>query len=244
MKAAVCCIVHGEAGTGKSFVCGTTPAPRLILDAEGGARFVAANLPAIDWDPLKEPVPRWDGSWNSVFVNVHDWATLIAAYNVVASGNHDFKSVILDSLTEAQKRLVDNVSGVDQPTMQDWGTILRYLEDLVRKFRDLTFHPTHPIEAVIMTCLSHLRDDRTRPFLKGQLELTLPSFVDVVGYMHTGIDATTNQVDYRMLIAPANNIIAKDRTSVITQKHGSVLINADVTEWIALVQDLYDNTTI
>jgi hypothetical protein len=240
MKATLAAIVHGEAGTGKSRVCGTTPAPRLILDAEGGSLFVAENLPSIAWNPRTEPVPVYDGTWNSVNVAVHDWATLVAAYNVLASGHHPFRSVVLDSLTEAQKRLIDNVSGTDQSTMQDWGIILRYLEDLVRKFRDLAKHPTNPMEAVVMTCLSHLRDDHIRPFLKGQLELTLPSFYDIVGYMTAEVSGATGVMEYKMLLQPQNNVVAKDRTSVITQAHGPLVANSNFTEWLALIQAYYD----
>jgi hypothetical protein len=241
MKATLAAIVHGEAGTGKSTVCGTTPAPRLILDAEGGSLFVRENLPSITWNPRTEPVPVYDGTWNSVNVAVHDWATLVAAYNVLASGQHPFKSVVLDSLTEAQKRLIDNVSGTDQSSMQDWGIILRYLEDLVRKFRDLAKHPTNPMEAVVMTCLSHLRDDHVRPFLKGQLELTLPSFYDIVGYMSTDMNGATGAMDYKMLLQPQNNVVAKDRTGVITQQYGAQSVNSNFTTWLALIQGYYDS---
>ncbi len=244
MKATLAAVIHGESGTGKSYFAGTTPAPRLVLDAEGGSRFVRANLPMKTWNPLTEPVPRHDGSWNSVLVAVQDWDTLVAAYKVLASGEHDFRSVVLDSLTEAQKRLIDNVTGVEQATMQDWGMILRYLEDLVRKFRDLTFHPEHPIEAVVMTCLSHLRDGHVRPFLKGQLEISLPSFTDIVGYTYTDNDPATGQMQYRMLLAPANSIVAKDRPGLITQEIGPAVVDANFTQWLELVQAFYDDNNV
>lgn len=231
-------VVHGESGSGKSHFGGTTPRPRLILDAEGGSRFIRANkrrtLPngTKRWDPLTEEPPVDDGTWDACFVEVSSWGQIYAALKWLESGRHSFNSVVIDSLTEAQKRLVDDVAGVEQPTQQDWGTILRNLEDVVRKFRDLQLHTTRPM-SVLLLCLTHLRDGETRPFLKGQLELSLPAFVDVVGYMYTMVSTTEgNTVDHHMLITAANKIIAKDRTGALTDKYGMTIQDADFEEWL------------
>ncbi len=210
----------------------------MILDAEGGSRFIRANKRKRSWNPLEGAPPIWseDDPWDACFVEVLNWQSFYAAYQWLASGQHPFKSVIIDSLTEVQKRLVDNVSGVDQPTLQDWGTIGRQLEDMIRKFRDLSRHQTTPVN-VIMLCLSHLRDGETRPFLKGQLELSLPAFVDVVGYLYTQVSGTeANKLERFMLISPANKIIAKDRTAVLTDKYGMVVPEASFTDWLELLE--------
>jgi hypothetical protein len=226
-------VVHGESGSGKSYFGGTTPAPRLILECEGGSRFIRANRRKRFWDPLTEPVPEWDDDWDACFVRASDWATVYAAYEVLATGNHPFRSLVVDSLTEAQKRLIDDVAGIDQPTLQEWGTVGRNLEDFVRKLRDLTFIPSKPLEAVVLLCLSHQRDGELRPFLKGQIELNLPAFVDVVGYLYT--DSATGVITHNMLIAPARNIIAKDRTAFLTDKYGMVVQDANFTEWLSII---------
>lgn len=236
MAETLAAVIHGESGAGKSYFGGTTPAPRLVLDAEGGSRFIKENRRRVHWDPLTEEPPKADGTWDACFVNVLNWKQLYAAYQWLASGKHEFKSVIVDSLTEVQKRLVDDIAGVDQPTLQDWGTIGRNLEDMIRKFRDLTFHQTNPVN-VIMLCLSHLRDNETRPFLKGQIELTLPAFVDVVGYLYTEASQTeSNKIDRRMLIEPVNNIIAKDRTGALVERYGPVILSANFTDWLEILE--------
>lgn len=228
-------VIHGESGAGKSYFGSTAPGPRLILDAEGGSRFIRANKRKVTWKPLIDPPPTVDGTWDACFVDVFDWKEIYAAYQWLASGQHGFQSVIIDSLTEAQKRLVDDVAGVDQPTLQDWGTIGRHFEDIIRKFRDLSRHSTNPVN-VIMLCLSHLRDGETRPFLKGQLELSLPAFVDVVGFLYTQVSTTDgNQLERYMLISPANKIIAKDRTAVLTDEYGMVVPNANFENWLELL---------
>lgn len=236
MSQTLAAVIHGESGAGKSYFGGSAPGPRLVLDAEGGSRFVSANKRKRSWDPLTELPPEDDGSWDACFVEILEWKSLYAAYQVLASGDHPFNSVIIDSLTEAQKRLVDDVAGVDQPSLQEWGVIGRHLEDMIRKLRDLTRHKTRPI-SVLMLCLSHLRDGQTRPYLKGTIELNLPAFVDVVGYLYTLPSTTTaGAVDRKMLVVPVNDIIAKDRSGAIADHYGSVVDNANFSEWLEVLE--------
>lgn len=94
-----------------------------------------------------------------------------------------------------------------------------------------------------MTCLSHYRDGKTRPFLKGQLELSLPSFIDIVGYCYTDTAGPTGGLNYHMLIGSVNDIIAKDRPGQMTQTYGPVVTNADFSEWLNLIQRYYDEMT-
>lgn len=232
-------VVHGESGAGKSYFGGTTPSPRLILDAEGGSRFIRANKRRKVWDPINEPVPENDGTWDACFVSILEWQSLYAAYEVLASGKHPFKAVVVDSLTEAQKRLVDDVAGVSQPSLQEWGVIGRHLEDMVRKLRDLTVHKTNPV-SVVLLCLSHVRDEQTRPFLKGAIELALPAFVDVVAYLYTTTSEDPSKsggIDHYALLSPHNNIIAKDRTAALTEKYGAAAKDANFSEWLDVLED-------
>lgn len=236
MTQTLAAVIHGESGSGKSYFGGTTPGPRLILDAEGGSRFIRANKRKVRWDPMTEEPPVADGTWDACFVEVLNWKQFYAAYQWLASGKHGFKSVIIDSITEVQKRLVDDVAGVDQPTLQDWGTIGRQLEDMIRKFRDLTRHHTAPVNVVFLA-LAHLRDGETRPFLKGQLELSLPAFVDVVGYLYTQASTTEgHKIERFMLIEPANKIIAKDRTGALVEQYGPVVPNASFETWLDVLE--------
>lgn len=233
-------VIHGESGAGKSYFAGTTPAPRLILDAEGGSRFIKANRRKKKWDPLEGPPPEYDGTWDACVVPIRDWQTMDAAYTWLNDYDHSFRSVVVDSLTELQKRLVDSVAGTDQPSLQQWGTIGRHFEDMIRRLRDLTFHEKKPVEAVILLCLSHLRDGETRPFLKGQIELTLPAFVDVVGYLYADA-AGDGTIDHRMLLVPANNIIAKDRTAELVARYGPTHRDANIVEWLSILDAEFGN---
>lgn len=225
-------IIHGEPGTGKTRLGSTTPAPRLIMDIEGGSRFLPVRK--VIWDPMTQAPPVDDGTWDTCIVYVRNYKVIKQTYDWLAAGKHPFRSVIIDSLTEAQKRLIDDVSGTDQPTQQNWGAILRTLEDFVRKLRDLTFHETFPLETVVVICLSHMRDGKFRPFVKGQLELSLPGFVDVVGYLY--VEATPEgEQERKLLISPLGQFDAKDRTGLLTDKYGSVIVNPNMSEILATI---------
>jgi len=227
-------IVHGEPGVGKSSLAATAPAPRLVLDIEGGTRFL--DVKRIVWDPMNSAPPEApiDGAWDTCIVYVRNYKVIKQVYDWLAAGKHPFRSVVIDSLTEAQKRLIDDVSGIDQPTQQNWGAILRTLEDLVRKLRDLTFHETFPLETVVVICLSHMRDGKFRPFVKGQLELSLPGFVDVVGYLYVE-QAPDGTAERKLLIAPFGQIDAKDRTRVLTEKFGSVIVQPNISTMLSTI---------
>jgi hypothetical protein len=193
----------------------------------------------VQWNPLTEAPPEWDGKWQACFVSVQDWATFDAAHQWLASGQHPFRSVVLDSMTELQKRLVDAVSGIAQPTMQQWGEVLRRMEDKARAFRDLAVREDNPLEAVIAICLSHKRDEQVRPYVKGALELSLPGFFDVVAFMYTDQDEATGVISHRGLIAPLNGIVAKDRTNMLIQTYGPALPEVNVVEWLDLIRPLF-----
>lgn len=239
MKPKVSVLIHGYSGDGKSWAGATSPAPRLLIDAEGGGRFVPKNHPIISWDPVTQPCPEWDGVWQSCFVTVPNWATFDAAHQWLISGQHPFKSVVIDSITELQKKLVDAVAGLNQPTMAQWGEVLRRMEDKVRAFRDLTLIESNPLEAVIVLALATMKDGKVQPFVKGALVSSLPSFFDIVAYVYTQNDESTGNILHPALISPLNGIVAKDRTNMILSKYGPAVPEVDISEWLSIIAPLF-----
>jgi hypothetical protein len=151
-----------------------------MLDVEGGHRFLP--IVAKYWDPLREEPPIADGTWDTVVVTVRDYDTVLKAYQWLQLGNHHFKSLIIDSISELQVKCIDNIAGSEQMKMQQWGELLRHMGGLLRDLRDLTMHPTNPLEAVVLTAMSQVtQDGRHRPFLQGQLKIMAPYFYDILG---------------------------------------------------------------
>jgi hypothetical protein len=172
--------------------------------------------------------------WVTCIILTRDFNTMSLAYNWLNSGQHPFRSVVVDSLTELQKRAIDQTSGIEQPNQQDWGTVLRVMEDQIRKLRDLLYHPTRPLECVMLIALTHFRDGKFRPLVKGQLALTLPGFIDVVGYLYVATDPDGN-LNRQMLIAPLGDLDAKDRTNALTVHYGPTIQNPDLEQMLAVI---------
>jgi len=173
-------MVYGESKVGKSTFAVTAPYPRLMLDVEGGHRFLPINVRY--WDPLTEEPPVADGTWDTVVVKVNDYDVVMKAFQWLQSGKHQFKSLIIDSISELQVKCMDNIAGTEQMKMQQWGELLRHMGALLRDLRDLTMHPTQPLEAVVLTAMARKGQDGVyRPYLQGQLAIQAPYFYDILG---------------------------------------------------------------
>lgn len=173
-------MIYGESKVGKSTFAVTAPYPRLMLDVEGGHRFLPINVKY--WDPMSEEPPKADGTWDTCVVLVHDYDTVLKAYQWLQAGQHQFKSLIIDSISELQVKLFDKIAGTDALKMQQWGEILRHMGSLLRDLRDLTMHPIAPLEAIVLTAMaSPDRDGRFHPYLQGQLRVQAPYFYDILG---------------------------------------------------------------
>jgi hypothetical protein len=173
-------MVYGESKVGKSTFAVTAPYPRLMLDVEGGHRFLPINVRY--WDPMTEEPPLADGTWDTVVVQVRDYDVVMKAFQWLQSGKHQFKSLIIDSISELQVKCMDNIAGTEQMKMQQWGELLRHMGALLRDLRDLTMHPTQPLEAVVLTAMARKGQDGVyRPYLQGQLAIQAPYFYDILG---------------------------------------------------------------
>jgi hypothetical protein len=172
-------LVHADTKVGKSTFANTAPAPRLLLDAEAAHRFLPGRK--VYWDPGRDAPPAWDGSWDTCVVRVRDYGVMTSTMAWLITGQHHFESVIVDSISEVQKKMKDQI-GSDGMKLQLWGELLTHMESLIRQLRDLTEHPTKPLTAVVLTAMTEQRDGKWRPYVQGQLRVTLPYFIDVVGY--------------------------------------------------------------
>lgn len=226
MRTTLTALIHGESGVGKSWLADTVPAPRLILDAEGRAKYTPSG-PKVGWDVRAGGPPRYDGTWQTCIASVPDFDTLQLAYQWLRSGEHDFVSVSLDSLMEAQKRCIDQTAGVNALKFDDWGTVLRKLEGLVRSYRDLTLVPSNKVQVVVFIVGTKNIDGTLHPLLQGQLRDTVPYYIDVVGYYFKQAvvdEVGTTSHTRALLIDQQPGFIAKDNTDrLITAYPGGII---------------------
>ncbi len=179
-------IIFGPSKSGKTQLSNTAPAPRLILDAEGGTRFLKGKK--IEWKNPFEAPPEYDGSWETCIVHVRDYGTLSHVFQWLSAGKHPFRSVIIDSLSEVQSKCADTIAGVDALRIQDWGTLARQVSSLVRQYRDLLVHPSNPLDCIVYVAMAKQNNEgKWTPYVQGQLATTLPYYVDGVYYLKAEI---------------------------------------------------------
>ena len=82
MSNALTIVAHGESGTGKSWFSDTAPAPRLVLDVEGGVRFTPSEK--VEWDPRVEPPANCE----TAVVTVRDLSAIQQTFQWMNAGQH------------------------------------------------------------------------------------------------------------------------------------------------------------
>lgn len=193
-------LVHSASKEGKSTLSSTAPLPLLVLDAEGSWKFIdtvgyrsSTPLRKVNWNPLRETVPRYDGTWDVVRVHVDSWQTMQEVYRHLTQREHDFQSIVLDSITEVQRRCKANIrTGSAQMDQQRWGQLLDQMDGLIRGFRDLALLP-NTIRCVVFISETVMKDGAWRPFMQGQIRDTMPYWVDILGYLYTALEASGDQ---------------------------------------------------
>lgn len=199
-------LIYGESGTGKTTLAGSSDAvPEmrkvLIVDIEGGVLS------------LKERYPDAEA------VRVKTWEKMQEVYNDLSVGNHGFNTIIIDSLSEAQKMSMDRIMRklVDQyperedtvPQVREWNINIEQTRKFVRLFRDLPVNTIftalaredkHPLRGTI----------RRKPLLSGKVSDEVAGFLDIVGYLYTKeVDEELKRV---LLCGSTEDTVAKDRT--------------------------------
>lgn len=200
-------LVHAHSKTGKTTLSATAPKPIAYADAEGGSKFLPGSealarklgrpLVMIEWDVMQPP-PVWDGTWDIAVVRVSDWGTVQRMYQWLQTGQHTFQTVVIDSISEIQRRAKSQLVGTEQMKIQDWGQLLTIMDSVIRGFRDFTNDPRNPIRCSVF--IAESRQDqkgKTVPYMQGQIAVSLPYWMDVVGYLYVdqaqGTDPSTGQ---------------------------------------------------
>jgi hypothetical protein len=212
-----------------------------MLDVEsGGSDFTPSKK--IYWDPKKEKPPVADGTWDTCVVYVREPDDVIKAYEWLNSGQHPFKSVILDSITEDQVRTINKVTGGGEMDLKKWGKVLQEVGGVARKLRDLVTHPVAPLEAVVIIAATHQRNGTGNwtPFVQGQLKVFLPYLYDMLAYLGEPIRNADGSITRRLLTGPAPGYDAGGRFEALLPH---VIDNPNITDMLSVIRTAMADTT-
>lgn len=205
-------LLYGPPGTGKTVGAVSAPGPVLVLNAEGENALKKAR--------------EIHGDQKIREVTVTGKAKLDEAYLHLRDGKGGEKTVVLDTVGETYRILLEEVGG-ERPTLQNYGDVNTMIERFVRALRDLSVN-------VVLVCHEELVADGTtgetmrQPVTGGKkLPAQLMAQVDVVAYAGV-VSHEDGSVEYQAQLVPANGRHAKDRSGRL----GTVR-KVDVTEWIA-----------
>lgn len=197
-------LVHAASKVGKSTLSSTAPLPILVLDAEGSWRFIP--LRKVYWDPRLGAPPAYDGTWDACIVTVREWDTVQQVYRWLTQYVTPFVSVVVDSITEIQRRCKTNLKGTEALKIQDWGVLLSVMDATIRGFRDLTLIPSLNVRCVMLIAETRQESGKWRPFMQGQISVSLPYWVDICGYLFPDFELDANgqptQEVRKLLVSP------------------------------------------
>ena len=185
-------LIHGPAGSGKTTLSLTGPKPLLFLDAETASRFIPKSYRKIKWDPIKDSqAPTVDGSWDVCVVKIKDWNVLQKTVDILATHRHQFRSVVIDSVSEVLIKAKQSINGEKQFQIQHWGQLSQKMGGFLRTLRDITADEDSTIE--ILTIISATKDFNVgsedkphmekRPLLEGAVKDTIQYLYDIIAYI-------------------------------------------------------------
>lgn len=231
-------MIHSPGGHGKTTFCATAcddprTSPVLFLGFEGGCSIRLAG---------KDP---------STFTlrEIRSLAEFNQIYEYLKTGNHPYKSVVIDSTTEVQKLgLFEFVYGTESVSkafkgdilniktaeIQHWGKSMNQMAMLVRFFRDL------PIHSFFTALSQNLKDETSGKItrtvaLPGKQADEIPGIPDIVAYLAV---APTPQDPMKrvMIFQPDGKLVAKDRSDAL----GTVMEYPTVTKVLDAVWARYN----
>lgn len=219
-KDAIKMLVYGDPGVGKTvFSCSGDKT--IFVDVEGGSLSVQSRIKSKK--VVKKKLETFD--------EIEDFIRTL-----YENGGGKADTLVIDSVTELQKKLMDYIveshPEVKRPygdglTVGDWGYNTERMRRFIRMARDLDMN-------VILTALAMDEKNevtgavKTMPKMSSKLAADVCGYVDIVGYLYVDNVETENGVEpmRRMLVQPVGAYYAKDRSGML----GTVIDNPTFPE--------------
>lgn len=207
-------LIYGSPGLGKTVFSGSADEvpemrPVLLLDIEGGTNSLRTTYPNVDT------------------IRITSWEELLTVMNAIHDGDHDYQTVIIDSLTEVQKiNMYYNMRKFGKNPMEekadwdDWARSLEAMRHFTRTARDL------PYNVIFTALMDDIRDTKTGkstkwPYFTGKFQKEVAALPDEVFFLYAGelYDEDKDEtVSVRLLLTSAtDSAVAKDRSGMLEQ---------------------------
>lgn len=227
-------LIHGPTGAGKTTLAiHKAPRPVLVLDADQGIDSIIGTT-----NP--EEIILWEGS---------DWESLDEFRDYVKSGDWDFKTIVVDNVTVAQKPVIryaieqamaklDDAGKAkrdpDIPSQQDWGKIYRVLDKWIVDIKSVA--KQKGVNVIFTAGTAEWLDadagyTKLMPDIEGKERNQIATHMDAVGWLEHDEDGR------RLHLAPSGAFITKVRLPI--DQHGQVpdeIEDPDFTKMISAVQ--------
>lgn len=230
-------MLYGDPGAGKTVLAGSADevadmSPVLLIDIEGGAFSLKAFYPGVH------------------VIRVRSLDQLVTIYKELEKGEHPYRTVIVDSLSETAKMIMNNIMAAvvaedsdrdpDVPSLREWGKLGEQMRRMVRRFRDL------PMHTIFTALLDETQDQKGRvrkyPMLGGKLKREVSGFMDIVLFVYTKhvkinaageLDKDADESLHRFVLSSSTDeYVCKDRSNRMPE----ILLDPTMTKIHELIQ--------
>ena len=214
-KAAVKGLIYASAGTGKTWLSAQAPNPVIVLTEKNGLTSVAHSNP----DAIVVEVTDADELFK-VIVDAQD-GHLDAEDDKGKVTKVPFDTLVIDSLTEAQRLIRDRIlkqANREEMILKDWNTLANHMQRMIRAIRDL------PVHVICTALLEETYEESTGTrHLKPQFDgkktgQQISQYFNFVGYLFKkeGGKAISSELQPRYLMLDgANQIMCKPAHPVV-----------------------------
>lgn len=201
-------LFYGESGTGKTRLASTFPNV-IFADIDHGMSSVTEQVARIDIedDPAQQ---------------ISAFEKLEHMYKFLKTGNHNYKTVVIDTLNEMQRiamqATVEDFPAIRRsyenlPSQSDYGKMLHDFIELVRNFIAL------PMQVVLLAQVGtrQFETDVLQPQLIGKnTSREICRKMDVIGYIQTSpTENTDTHMRYAEIFFNSSEAVVKDRSFLL-----------------------------